>query len=213
MQNLLLCKDAPNPESQSTRRKRVHLMQLQDIWVQQIDEGWATQYQNWLTRSYTSVRQSVAGHREQQLLSALPAGGNDWLKQFWSLRCAEAKQQPRTYKQSQLESIHQPTDQSKLALSIHISDKSRNARVLLKFYSKTPSWRDNNCKKLWHLVIRMRIVIKDAKLPIICCTVADKSSVTLSIGIGFQFRISTDTTQNMSQQHTGIRSDCDMSSQ
>jgi len=45
-----------------------------------------------------------------------------------------------------------------------------------------------------YLVRRMRTVIKEAKLPRICSTVAEKSSVTLSSGIGFQFLNSTDTT-------------------
>ena len=35
--------------------------------------------------------------------------------------------------------------------------------------------------------------MKDAKLPRICSTVAEKSSVMLSRGIGFQFLNSTDT--------------------
>jgi len=47
-----------------------------------------------------------------------------------------------------------------------------------------------------HLVSRMRMVMKEAKLPRICSTVAEQSSVTLSIGIGFQFLTSTDTTHN-----------------
>lgn len=51
-----------------------------------------------------------------------------------------------------------------------------------------------------HLVSRMRIVMKEAKLPRICSTVAEKSSVTLSIGIGFQFLTSTHTAHNTAQK-------------
>ena len=51
-----------------------------------------------------------------------------------------------------------------------------------------------------HLVSRMRIVMKEAKLPRICSTVAEKSSVTLSIGIGFQFLTSTHTAHSTAQK-------------
>jgi len=44
-----------------------------------------------------------------------------------------------------------------------------------------------------YLERRMRMVIKEAKLPRICSTVAERSSVMLSSGIGFQFLTSTDT--------------------
>jgi len=50
-----------------------------------------------------------------------------------------------------------------------------------------------------HLVSRMRMVMNEAKLPRICSTVDEKSSVTLSIGIGFQFLTSTHTAHNTSQ--------------
>ena len=57
-------------------------------------------------------------------------------------------------------------------------------------------YRESISENAKHLLRRMRTVTREAKLPRICCTVAEKSSVTLSSGIGFQFVNSNVTTRS-----------------